>query len=91
MASNATRHRVISLYKELHRLGREYPDPAYNFHKKLRGLFEKNRNLTDPEEIEKAIKMGEYIRNETLALYSLRKYRHLKRMYPDCSTTDPSP
>ena len=24
-----TRHRVMSLYKELHRLGRDYPDPAY--------------------------------------------------------------
>ncbi|KAI8982723.1 hypothetical protein BD414DRAFT_490932 [Trametes punicea] len=91
MASKETRLRVIHLYKELHRLGRDYPDPAYNFHKKLRGLFEKNRNLTDPEEIEKAIKLGEYIRNETLALYSLRKYRHLKRMYPQDSQSDTLP
>ncbi|KAL7278962.1 hypothetical protein ACG7TL_006794 [Trametes sanguinea] len=91
MATRETRLRVISLYKELHRLGRDYPDPAYNFHKKLRGLFEKNRNLSDPEEIEKAIKLGEYIRNETLALYSLRKYRHLKRMYPQDSFSDPPP
>ncbi|TBU25025.1 hypothetical protein BD309DRAFT_958671 [Dichomitus squalens] len=90
-AARETRLRVIALYKELHRLGRDYPDPAYNFHKKLRGLFEKNRNLTDPGEIEKAIKMGEYIRNETLALYSLRKYRHLKRMYPNPSPADPTP
>jgi len=71
-----------------------------------------NKNLTDPEEIEKAIKLGEYIKNgeavsscslaltptllhavgckETLALYSLRKYRHLRRMYPpQTSTSDP--
>ncbi|KAH9944986.1 uncharacterized protein BXZ73DRAFT_86578 [Epithele typhae] len=82
MASRECRSRVISLYKELHRLGRDYPDPAYNYHGKIRGLFEKNRHLTDPQEIENAIGMGEYIRNETLALYSLRKYRHLKRMYP---------
>ncbi|EMD33946.1 hypothetical protein CERSUDRAFT_159268 [Gelatoporia subvermispora B] len=81
MASNSTRLKVIALYKELHRLGREYPDPAYNFHGKLRGLFEKNKHLTDEQDIERAIKLGEYIRNETLALYSLRKYRHLKRMY----------
>lgn len=80
--NTATRLRVLALYKELHRLGRDYPDPSYNFHAKLRGLFEKNKNLTDEKEIEKAIKLGEYIRNETLALYSLRKYRHLKRMYP---------
>ncbi len=29
MASKEARLRAISLYKELHRLGREYPDPAY--------------------------------------------------------------
>lgn len=65
-----------------------------------------NRNLTDPEEIEKALALGEYIKKgecylhnnangqctlmsclvssdnlETLALYSLRKYRYLKRTY----------
>ncbi len=73
------------------------------------GHWIENRHLTDPEEINKAIKMGEYIRNgafygvflyqpipqlamlETLALYSLRKYRHLKRMYPNESPTDPLP
>ncbi|ESK89294.1 lyr motif-containing protein 5 [Moniliophthora roreri MCA 2997] len=90
MASQSTRLRALALYKELHRLGRDYPDPSYDFHGKLRRLFEKNRNLTDPNEIEKAFKLGEYIKNETLALYSLRKYRHLKRMYPD-STSDPTP
>lgn len=70
-----------------------------------------NRNLTDEVEIEKAINLGEYIRNgasralwlllfiliayyyitETLALYSLRKYRHLKRMYPQDSLGEPIP
>ncbi|KAJ3744202.1 hypothetical protein DFH05DRAFT_1373710, partial [Lentinula detonsa] len=82
MAGPSTRLRVIRLYKELHRLGRDYPDENYDFHGKLRRMFEKNRNLTDPEEIDKALKLGEYIKNETLALYSLRKYRHLKRNYP---------
>ncbi|KAG6333502.1 hypothetical protein ID866_5591, partial [Astraeus odoratus] len=57
----------------------------YDFHGKLRKLYEKNRHLTDEAEIEKAIQFGEYIKNETLALYSLRKYRHLKRMYPSGS------
>ncbi|KAG6824662.1 hypothetical protein H0H92_006178 [Tricholoma furcatifolium] len=42
-----------------------------------------HRHLTDPEEIEKALRLGDYIKKETLALYSLRKYRHLKRMYPE--------
>ncbi|KAF9046817.1 hypothetical protein BDZ89DRAFT_1058286 [Hymenopellis radicata] len=82
----SSRTRVIALYKELITLGKEYPDPSYDFTGRIRQMFEKNRNLTDPEEIEKALKFGEYIKNETLALYSLRKYRHLKRMYPDPSS-----
>jgi len=55
-------------------------------------MFEKNKHLADPAEIETALKLGEYIKQETLALYSLRKYRHLKRMYPayDDSTPDPN-
>ncbi|KAF9496826.1 hypothetical protein BDN71DRAFT_1388908 [Pleurotus eryngii] len=88
MASNSTRLRAMALYKELHRLGRDYPDPSYDFQGRVRRMFEKNRNLTAKDEIEDALKLGEYIKKETLALYSLRKYRHLKRMYPS-STTEP--
>jgi len=47
----------------------------------MRRLFEKNRSLTDPAEIEQALHFGEYIKNETLALYTLRKYRYLKQRY----------
>ncbi|KAF8240717.1 hypothetical protein L208DRAFT_1231349 [Tricholoma matsutake] len=83
MAGNSTRLRALSLYKELYRLRKDYPDPSYDFHGRIRRLYEKNRNLTDPEEIEKALRLGNYIKKETLALYSLRKYRHLKKMYPD--------
>ncbi|KNZ72157.1 LYR motif-containing protein 5A [Termitomyces sp. J132] len=83
MASIPTRLRALALYKELHRLGRDYPDPSYDFHGRIRRLYEKHRNLTDPEEIEKALRLADYIKKETLALYSLRKYRHLKRMYPE--------
>ncbi|PBL03792.1 hypothetical protein ARMGADRAFT_1157849 [Armillaria gallica] len=79
----SNRLRALALYKELQRLGKDYPDPSYDFKARVRRMFEKNRNLTDDAEIEKAIKFGEYIKEETLALYSLRKYRHLKRMYPD--------
>ncbi|CAK5268757.1 unnamed protein product [Mycena citricolor] len=58
-------------------------DPSrYNFHGKLRSLFERNRSLSAPEDIERAFRLCDYIKRETLALYSLRKYRHLKRMYP---------
>ncbi|KZT29818.1 hypothetical protein NEOLEDRAFT_1127681 [Neolentinus lepideus HHB14362 ss-1] len=83
MSPNVNRVRVIALYKELHRLGRDYPDASYDFNGRMRRMFERNRHLTDPEDVEKAFKLGEYIKNETLALYSLRKYRALKRMYPE--------
>ncbi|KAI9463313.1 hypothetical protein BJY52DRAFT_1115777 [Lactarius psammicola] len=83
---SATRQRVLALYKELHRLGRDYPDATYNFNGRMRRMFEKNRDLKDPAEIEQALRFGEYIKNETLALYSLRKYRHLRQRY---STTNP--
>ncbi|KAH6913308.1 hypothetical protein BKA70DRAFT_1262427 [Coprinopsis sp. MPI-PUGE-AT-0042] len=89
MASKETRLRALALYKELHRLGRDYPDPSYDFHGKIRRMFEKNKDLNDREQIENALKLGEYIKKETMALYSLRKYRHLKRMYPTNSTSDP--
>lgn len=78
---STTRQRVLTLYKELHRLGRDYPDASYDFNGRMRRLFEKNRYLKEPAEIEQALRFGEYIKNETLALYSLRKYRHLRQRY----------
>jgi len=87
--SQSSRHRALRLYKELRYLARDYPDPSYDFAGRMRGLFEKNRSLTDPAEIEKAIHLGEYIKKETLALYSLSKYRHLRRSYPPLNAQDP--
>ncbi|EIM19229.1 hypothetical protein WALSEDRAFT_41606 [Wallemia mellicola CBS 633.66] len=75
------RYAAIRLYKELHRIGRDYPNPKYEFHRKLRGMFEKNRHLTDPVEIDKKLAFGEYIKKETLSLISLSKYREMKRRY----------
>ncbi|KAI3625537.1 hypothetical protein CBS9595_000898 [Malassezia furfur] len=53
------RARAIGLYKELHRLGREYPDPNYQFIPKLRAMFRKNAHLTDNAEIESKLALGE--------------------------------
>ncbi|TIB89226.1 hypothetical protein E3Q19_03109 [Wallemia mellicola] len=83
------RYAAIRLYKELHRIGRDCviysyplnPNPKYEFHRKLRGMFEKNRHLTDPVEIDKKLAFGEYIKKETLSLISLSKYREMKRRY----------
>ncbi|KAH9989470.1 hypothetical protein BJV77DRAFT_948473, partial [Russula vinacea] len=79
-AMSSTRQRVLALYKELHRLGRDYPDPNYDFNGRIRRMFDKNRSLTDPAEIEQALRFGDTLRT-TLALYSLRKYRYLKQRY----------
>ncbi|KAH7341804.1 hypothetical protein B0J17DRAFT_610897 [Rhizoctonia solani] len=81
MATQAQRLRAIRLYKELHRLGRDYPDPSYNFNGRLRRAYEKNAKLTDPAKIDQMLNLAEFVKNETLALYSLSKYRHLKRSY----------
>jgi len=81
MTSNKYRLQGIKLYKELHRLGREYPDPNYDFHGKIRRLFERSRSLEKGEDIEKVLLLAEHIKNETIALYQLKKYRHLHRTY----------
>ncbi|KAM6504442.1 hypothetical protein JOM56_001385 [Amanita muscaria] len=77
-----SRLRALALYKDLLRLAKDYPDPHYNYHARIRRLFENNRHLTREDDIQNALNLGDYIRKETLALYSLKKYRHLKRMYP---------
>lgn len=43
----------------------------------------RNANETNSEKIEKMINMGEYVVKELEALYSLRKYRAMKRRYYD--------
>ncbi|KAI3627197.1 hypothetical protein CBS14141_001198 [Malassezia furfur] len=65
------RARAIGLYKELHRLGRDYPDPNYQFIPKLRAMFRKNAHLTDNAEIESKLALGEFIRKGTRALTQL--------------------
>ncbi|EPQ30973.1 uncharacterized protein PFL1_06849 [Pseudozyma flocculosa PF-1] len=75
------RPRAIGLYKHLHRLGRSYPDPSYNFLGKLRSMFAKNAALTDMHQVEEKLKLAEFVAKETETLYSLKKYRTLKRRY----------
>ncbi|WFD26791.1 hypothetical protein MNAN1_001778 [Malassezia nana] len=66
---------------QLHRLGREYPDPNYHFLPKLRAMFRKNAHLTDDKEIESKLKLAEFVKKETETLYRLKKYRTLRRRY----------
>lgn len=62
-------------------MGKEYPLGADYFRKKLKAAFLKNKDVSDPKEIELLIARGNYIVKELEALYMLRKYRTLKRRY----------
>ncbi|CAE6435195.1 unnamed protein product [Rhizoctonia solani] len=77
MATQAQRLRAIRLYKEA----------APSFGARLPGSINSlnapagNAKLTDPAKIDQMLDLAEFIKKETLALYSLSKYRHLKRSY----------
>jgi hypothetical protein len=44
-------------------------------------LFIENLALTDQADIEQKLELAEHVKNETLALISLAKYRYLRRTY----------
>lgn len=68
---------------QLQYLGREYPGGPEKFRTKCHDAFIRNRNETDPAKVEKMIDVGEFVVKELEALYSLRKYRALKKRYYD--------
>lgn len=72
------REEVVSLYKNLIYLSREWPT---DLRPQIRKAFEKNRHVTDAEEIRKLIDRGNYVCREITATYHLRKYRAMKRRY----------
>ncbi|KAI8994800.1 hypothetical protein BDB01DRAFT_774115 [Pilobolus umbonatus] len=60
--TNPLRSEVISLYKQLVYLGREYPAGYHNhFRPKLKAAFMKKKDLTNEDDIRKSIAFGEYI------------------------------
>lgn len=62
-------------------MGKEYPQGFDYFRTRLKNAFMKNRDVTDPQEIDKLIARGEFVIKELEALYMLKKYRTLKRRY----------
>ncbi|OWA52700.1 putative LYR motif-containing protein 5 [Hypsibius exemplaris] len=78
---SALRARVIELYKQLYYMGKEYPAGAEWFHPRLKKAFLKNKDVSDPKEIEALIGRGQFVIKEIEALYMLRKYRSLKKSY----------
>lgn len=72
------REEVVQLYKNLIYLSREWPT---DLKPQIRKAFEKNRQVTNEEEIRKLIDRGNYVCREITATYHLRKYRAMKRRY----------
>lgn len=75
------RSRVIQLYKNLLHLGKDYPRGYDYFRSRLKAAFLKNKDMTDPVQIEMCIARGQYIIKELEALYMLKKYRTLRKRY----------
>jgi len=63
--------------------GRDWPDGYSAFRDKCKVGFIKNKDLTDERDVKRAIKRGEYVLKEIEALYSLKKYRAMKKRYYD--------
>lgn len=64
-------------------MGKDYPAGFDFFKTRLKKVFIKNKDETDPEKIEKMLAHGDFIKKELEALYMLKKYRTLKNRYYD--------
>jgi len=80
MAMSSQRARVMTLYRTLLHLGREYPQGYTYFRDRCHGAFLRNKDLP-PKQAEEWLAKGDYIVKELEALYMLKKYRTLKRRY----------
>ncbi|EPS38691.1 hypothetical protein H072_7541 [Dactylellina haptotyla CBS 200.50] len=78
---SALRYQVKGIYKELLFLGRSYPLGYDYFRTRCHAAFSKAANITDEEEVKKRIELAKYVKKEIEALYYLKKYRAIKRMY----------
>ncbi|XGW03202.1 hypothetical protein V3C99_014866 [Haemonchus contortus] len=75
------RAKVISVYKQLYHMGKEYPKGKEWFHNRLKAAFLKNKDEKDPKKIEELVARAEFVVKEIEALYYLRKYRAMKNRY----------
>lgn len=70
---------VRQLFKQLLYMGKDYPVELGGYDKFSKVLKKKFR--TTPTADDQALEKGQYIIKELEALYFLRRYRHLKRVY----------
>lgn len=80
---------LTALILQLQYLGREYPGDPAKFRTKCHDAFMRNSEETDPAKIQRMIDVGEFVVKELEAMYSLRKYRAMKRRYYDAPNTKP--
>ena len=69
-------------------MGKDWHQGEDKFKTSLVRAFRANRDLKTTEEIELKIKHAEFVEQEILALYSLKKYRALKNRYGDKASYD---
>lgn len=62
-------------------MGRDYPQGYDFFRSRLKKAFQRNGNISDPEQIRALVERGEFVVKEIEALYMLKKYRTLKNRY----------
>lgn len=73
--------RVRDLYRRFLYVGRDYPMGLDYVRTKAKAAFMKNRHLTEPAEINKAIKHGRWMVRELIGVIQLKKYRTMNNRY----------
>ncbi|KAL4910605.1 hypothetical protein BDW74DRAFT_172078 [Aspergillus multicolor] len=81
MTNPELRRQVITIYKELLFMGREYPLGYDYFRTRLHRAFSGQSHLQNEEDIRKGIARAEFVKKEIEALYYLKRYRALKERY----------
>ena len=61
--------------------GKEYPKGGTYFRDRCHAVFMKNKDVSDPAEIQQLVARGEFVVKELEALYRLKKYRTLRKRY----------
>uniref|UniRef100_K3X1X6 Complex 1 LYR protein domain-containing protein n=1 Tax=Globisporangium ultimum (strain ATCC 200006 / CBS 805.95 / DAOM BR144) TaxID=431595 RepID=K3X1X6_GLOUD len=73
--------KVRDLYRRFLHVGKDYPLGLPYVREKVKTAFLKNRDLTDPLEIKKAIHKGRWMVQEMIGVIQLKKYRTLNARY----------
>jgi len=78
---------VRDLYRRFLLVSRDYPLPRAECERRIKRGFMERANITNEEELLRAIHYGRYRVKEMIAVIQLRKYRQLRQKYSASSTT----